>query len=317
MKTSLTYAVAAAAGVASATATGAPNKTDFTKEELEKSTRAFVRENSAKIKFTNNRGRPQNRNLRQLTSSRWAGKGGKSGAGSGSWSDDRWNDDWKHGDDWKKVDDWKSGDDWKKVDDWKGSHSWSGKSGKSGSDKWKSDSKWRSGDDWKGHDDKAFYILPSSCPGQCITSDVNGDYEMETVLKTCRHDKDYKWNVLSDGSYVMIESYDRPHWCIAVDYKDGDDDKFFEDACKGDYFLALKECGEYGTQWYFTGGQMVSSMCWAGGLSSFMAVSLDKGKEKCEDSLTVEGETISDAIFRADTFMFVSHLPKAPFELYD
>jgi len=286
MKT-ITYALAAA-GAASAAA-GASKKAEWTKEELVESTRAFVRENREHIKFIRN-----SRNLRKVTSShsdKWkrGGKSEKSGISDlGDWSGSSHSED----------------------SDWSGSGSgWSdsGKSGKSGKG-----GRAGGGGDWDGiHKEEAFYILPTSCPGQCISSNVDEDYEFEDVIETCKHDASQKWNVLSDGSYVMIESYDRPHWCISVDYKDGDKDEAFEETCMGEYYLALKECGSYGSQWYFTGGQLISSMCWAGGLSSYMSVYLDDDK-KCEGYVSVWGETPNDAVMRADTFMFVSHLPKAP-----
>jgi len=274
----------AAAGVASVAAE-ASKTSEWTKQELEESTLAFVRENEKHIKFV------RNRNIRKLKSSRsdtWqrelrGGKGGKSWSG---WSGST---DWSHSE--------HSG--------WSGSGSgWSGKSGKSG----------RGGDHWDGvHKEEAFYILPTSCPGKCITSDVDEDYTFKDAVEPCKHDESQKWNVLSDGSYVMVESYDRPHWCISVDYQDGDKDETFVDTCMGEYYLALKECGSYGTQWYFTGGQLISSMCWAGGLSSYMAVFLDDDK-KCLDNVSVYGKSPNDAIMRADTFMFVSHLPDSPVE---
>ena len=277
--------IIAAAGVASAAAEESKNL-EWTKQDLEESTLAFVRENERHIKFV------RNRNLRKLKSSRsdtWqrklsGGKGGK--GGSTGWGDSE--DSYWSGSDWSG-----SGSGWSR----------SGKSGKSGS----------GGGDWGGgHKEEAFYILPSSCPGKCISSGVNEQYEFEDAVETCEQDKSQKWNVLSDGSYIMVESYDRPHWCISVNYHDGDDDKTFEDACE-EQFLALKECGSYGTQWYFTGGQLISSMCWAGGLSSYMAVQMDD--KQCESNLAVYGKAPNDAIMRADTFMFVSHLPKSPIDV--
>ena len=290
MKKTAAFAIAAA-GVASAAAADVTTKLEWTKEELEKSTRAFVKENRKHVKFI------RNRNLRQLTSSTTrkmgGGKGGKENISDwGGWSESTV---WSHSEN--------SG--WSGTDDgWSGS----GKSGKSGRS--------RGGGDWVdgGHKEEAFYILPTACPGQCISSDVNEEYEFSEVIKTCKHDESQKWNVLSDGSYVMIESYDRPHWCMAVDYKDGDKDEAFEKTCMGEYYLALKECGSYGTQWYFTGGQLISSMCWAGGLSSYMSVYLDDDK-KCQDYVSVWGETPKEALMRADTFMFVSHLPESPVEV--
>mmetsp|Transcript_9154 Transcript_9154/g.13151 ORF Transcript_9154/g.13151 Transcript_9154/m.13151 type:complete len:293 (+) Transcript_9154:109-987(+) len=285
---SVTYVIAAA-GVASAASGGSKNL-EWTKQELEESTQAFVRENEENVKFV------RNKNLRKLKSSssdtwRRELRGGKGGKVSGGWSG--------------------SGS---------GSSGWSGSGSGSGSgDGWSQGGKGgktgRGGDYLGGgHAEEAFCILPTSCAGKCISSDVDEDYAFKDALETCDHDESQKWNVLSDGSYVMVESYDKPHWCISVNYQDGDEDETFEETCKGEYYLALKECGAYGTQWYFTGGQLISSMCWAGGLSSYMSVYLDDDKE-CEDNLSVYGKSPNDAVMRADTFMFVSHLPESPIEV--
>ena len=65
---------------------------------------------------------------------------------------------------------------------------------------------------------------------------------MTDVVKTCAHGADsMMWRVKSDGSYVMIESYDHPGMCIAVDYEKGDDEVMLAQTCyNGELFL--KEC---------------------------------------------------------------------------
>ena len=99
MKTA-TYIIAAAAGVASAVA---EESKKWTKQELEESTKAFVKENKRHVKLV------RNKNLRKLKASRsdtWqrrklsGGKGGKTPNawdGSTGWGDSE-DSDWSGGD---------------------------------------------------------------------------------------------------------------------------------------------------------------------------------------------------------------------------
>ena len=118
-------------------------------------------------------------------------------------------------------------------------------------------------------------MLPVACPNSCVSSHLSGNYEFIDSIKECReYEETQLWGVVSDGSYIMIESYDQKGKCIAVDYKSGDSDLMIAKTCfNGE--LVLKDCydTEYGTEWYFTGGQLVNSFCWAAGLSSVMTVS--------------------------------------------
>ena len=127
------------------------------------------------------------------------------------------------------------------------------------------------------------------------------------------------WMVRSDGSYIMIESYDDPGMCIAVDYESGDDKAMAAATCfNGE--LMLKPCRDtkYGTEWYFTGGQLVNTFCWGVGLSSYMTIFVDEKEGKlikeCKKDVAVWG-AVDEAILKADTFMFVNHLPETPFFL--
>merc|ERR1719203_1935275 len=125
--------------------------------------------------------------------------------------------------------------------------------------------------------------------------------------------------VRSDGSYVMVESRARPGMCIGVDHEAGDDRAMLAKTCYNGE-LVLRDCRPPGddddgggeaagpasaVERYFTGGQLVSSLCWGAGLSSMMTVFLDD-----------EGDN-EDAVIKADTFMFVSRLPIAPFFVDD
>ena len=125
------------------------------------------------------------------------------------------------------------------------------------------------------------------------------------------------WRVISDGSYIMIESYNNPGMCISVDYEPFDDETMVANTCN-DGVLMLRDCNSvYGAEWYFTGGQLINSFCWAAGLSSMMTVNIeDADSYTCEKDVAVYGR-IDEAVLKADTFMFVNRLPAAPLFIYD
>jgi len=167
-----------------------------------------------------------------------------------------------------------------------------------------------------------YYILPSACPNECVTSNVTPDTrEFTDALKPCVADeKSHEWLVHSDGSYVMIESYDQPHMCMGVDYEAGDDQALLATTCYNGE-LVLRDCDdEYGTEWYFTGGQLVSALCWRAGVSSTMTVFLDGDSNddvrECQKDVAVWGAN-GEALLKADTFLFVTRLPDAPFFIED
>lgn len=288
--------IAAIAGMAAAvdehqsSSSGSQRLDGLTKEKLEQTTRQFVEANLGggrrlTKQHTSATSGGKQRALRSSSTrkGRISGKGGKWGNGSGDWGG-----------------------------------AWSGKSGKGG--KWWGGSgksgKWSgsSSGDW-GHEE-LFYLLPTACPNECISSHVTSDHEMIDSIKKCKEDEETQmWLVKSDGSYIMIESYDEPGMCIAVDYEHGDDNEMLAKTCyNGELFL--KDCdSEYGTEWYFTGGQLVNSLCWGTGLSSFMTVFLDDDEkmntQECLKDVAVWGGN-DEAVLKADTFMFVNRLPMAP-----
>ena len=139
---------------------------------------------------------------------------------------------------------------------------------------------------------------------------MSKENEMTDSLDDCYAlDTTQMWLVRSDSSYVMIESYDCPGMCISVDYEIGDDDKMIDETCYNGE-LMLKDCNsEYGTEWYFTGGQLINSFCWGMGTSSVMTIFMNNGV--CESSVAVFGLD-EEAIMKADTFMFVNRLPHSP-----
>ena len=145
---------------------------------------------------------------------------------------------------------------------------------------------------------------------------------MVDALKECSdHAENQMWLVRSDGSYVMIESYDEPGKCIAVDFENGDDEKMVAKTCYNGE-LVLKDCyhADYGAEWYFTGGQLINGFCWGAGLASMMTVFIEDKKnqliKECKKDVAVWGP-IDEAVLKADTFMFVNRLPDAPFFIRD
>ena len=76
---------------------------------------------------------------------------------------------------------------------------------------------------------------------------------------------------------VRIESCYHHDMCIAVDYERGDGESMLAQTCYNGE-LVLRACdAEYGTEWYFMGGQLVNSLCWGAGLSSVMTVFFEDG----------------------------------------
>jgi hypothetical protein len=141
---------------------------------------------------------------------------------------------------------------------------------------------------------------------------------MSDAVEICQDDElTQMWLVRSDGTYVMIESYDNPGMCISVDYEDGDNEGMVAETCL-DGILMLRDCHSvYGTEWYFTGGQLINSFCWAAGLSSMMTVNIKDGDNyECEKDVGVFGR-INEPVLKADSFMFVNRLPRAPFHVLD
>ncbi len=165
---------------------------------------------------------------------------------------------------------------------------------------------------------QVFFLLPAACPNKCISSHVSTYDEMIDNIKVCQVDEPSQmWRVISDGSYIMIESYNNPGMCISVDYEANDDEAMVAETCL-DGVLMLKDCNSvYGVEWYFTGGQLINSFCWAAGLSSMMTVNLEgKDSYTCQKDVAVYG-AIEEPLLKADTFMFVNRLPEAPFYISD
>lgn len=163
-----------------------------------------------------------------------------------------------------------------------------------------------------------FRMLPLACPGHCVSSYTNQNFEMTNSLARCSGplDEAQWWKVHSDGSYVLLESYNTG-LCVSVDFEYGDTPDILRKACSNG-IVTLRVCGEdHGTQWYFTGGQLINSLCWGAGISSALTVFPDPDKKgKCDGAISVYGST-DGPILRSDTFMFVNRVPEAPFDVDD
>eukprot|EP00578_Thalassiosira_sp_NH16_P006384 CAMPEP_0181122358 /NCGR_PEP_ID=MMETSP1071-20121207/25267_1 /TAXON_ID=35127 /ORGANISM="Thalassiosira sp., Strain NH16" /LENGTH=357 /DNA_ID=CAMNT_0023207315 /DNA_START=93 /DNA_END=1166 /DNA_ORIENTATION=- len=308
---------------------------EFTTEHLETETRRFIETRLLKrspVALDSAGGLEEQRKLRDGSTRKERqqnrnGKASKPGW-DGTWDGHGLGPGFGHGSE-PGHGDWHSGKSGKAGGSWGGSGSrGSGKSGKSGGgsggwddDGW-SDDDWSDDGGWHGGGmphKELFYLLPAACPDECISSLVTSSDEMIQSLIRCDSKDDAQlWLVRSDGSYIMIESYDDPGMCIAVDYEQGDDKKMAASTCfNGE--LVLKPCkAEYGTEWYFTGGQLINTFCWGVGLSSLMTIFINdkKGKliKECEKDVAVWG-AVDEAVLKADTFMFVNHLPNAPFSI--
>ena len=291
---------------------------DMTTEDLELVTRQFVESNIGKIRITNNNNRGVGKGRRRLNGH----KGPHDGPHDGADDDDCDDDDVEGSTD---------------VEQGSGHTKHSGKSGKG-------EESWVAGDPDPdevsnsqqlrrficchyslctfelttvrsfNHTVQLYYLLPVACPGECIASAVGGTYGNElvhSVYECDELDTAQMWLVRSDSSYIQIESYECPGMCIAVDYERGDNAQFVDQTCYNGV-LTLKDCNsEFGTEWYFTGGQLVNSFCWGMGRSAMMTIPIVGNGDACSYTVEVFGGDES-SIMKADTFMFVNRLPNSP-----
>ncbi len=141
---------------------------------------------------------------------------------------------------------------------------------------------------------------------------------MANSMVPCNNrDLTQRWSIQTIGSYIKIESFRNRGKCIAIDFETGDSRMMVREACESG-ILMMKDCDtEYGSEWYFTGGQLISSVCWGFGVSTYMTAKFEgRKKNECEPALSVWGGE-GDVLLRADTFMFTNNLPRSPFQIYD
>ncbi|KAL3803128.1 hypothetical protein HJC23_003403 [Cyclotella cryptica] len=142
----------------------------------------------------------------------------------------------------------------------------------------------------------AYYIGPLSCPNQCV--DVSGvDFLsglLSNAIRRCDNESiDQRWKVHNDETFLKIESMTYPDMCIAIRDRT---------SCSGGT-LALGDCADHESMWYFTGGQLISAYCWVNGFTNVMGVIPNVGG-RCDPSLNGYPGTDS-LVVRADVFMFI------------
>ena len=133
----------------------------------------------------------------------------------------------------------------------------------------------------------SMFLVPFSCPRKCIDGAVQpNDTELDNAIKDCDEKNDLQqWNIYYKDEFMKIEA--TKDWCIGVEEVK---------TCQGIKApLSLVQCSDPGSDWYFTGGQLVSALCWSRGKSRLMSVD-----EDCEGSLKLYDEPD-----RGTMFMFV------------
>ena len=169
----------------------------------------------------------------------------------------------------------------------------------------------KTGKSGKSGKSESYHIAPFSCPGRCIDAE-GADYnsgELSNAVQSCNVDGSHgytqQWLVHQDTTFVKVESYAYEGQCIGVFYEPGDSAEDIEGACGfgEDAELALRPCDSTSTNWYFTGGQLLSAFCWLNGFSSTMAIGVDK--RKCSGDLVLYGGNSFGDLSREDTFLFV------------
>jgi len=151
-----------------------------------------------------------------------------------------------------------------------------------------------------------FLIAPFSCPRKCLDgAGTNADMELNSTIMECNpNTMTHKWSVDEIGSVIKIENVGRPGLCISAFYLPGDSERDIEMACT-DGTLALLNCTQASSEWYFTGGQLLSQFCWDNGVSASMSVTIDDNNV-CVGDIYAEGTGGSgDMIWRTDTFLFL------------
>ncbi len=110
-------------------------------------------------------------------------------------------------------------------------------------------------------DFKGMYLLPFGCPRLCVDGAYapNSD-ELNGAIQGCDlSEETQEWKIHYDNEIMKFEGYPEHEegYCIGVD-----------SACGEKSTLSLVECEEPESEWYFTGGQLVSAYCWSRALGS-------------------------------------------------
>ncbi len=180
-----------------------------------------------------------------------------------------------------------------------------------------------------------FFVTSASCPQECLSANYALDSHLlaDSIEQCDAESYHQQWEFLKVGTFNMLKNVgasdddESTDWCLGVVPQEAGDlevhwhlgaHSIFEKAgpgaglkevgqslwdgpeamCNGGK-LGLVSCGDSASQWYATGGEFISSHCYALGFSSFLSV--DEG---CND-LFVSMATPDDAITRAQTFLAV------------
>lgn len=152
----------------------------------------------------------------------------------------------------------------------------------------------KSGKGSKAGDYEYYYMAPSVCQDTCIDADDEnvGTGDLDIALTSCSThamgSRTQQWILRTSNDIVRVESSAYLGECIAVS---------LEDSCSGD--LQLLPCDNPGALWYFTGGQLLSLLCWSGGVSAAMSVSYKADASTCDKLMAYEVNIATDASSRA------------------
>jgi len=127
-------------------------------------------------------------------------------------------------------------------------------------------------------DYNGMYLLPFGCPGKCVQEEYKpGEFELEEAILECDlSNAKQEWMIHYYDEIMKFEGYEMGY-CIGVD-----------NACD-DSKLSLVHCDEPESEWYFTGGKLISGFCWSHRGQS-KVLSVDSGCAQLELSDTVDPE---------------------------
>ena len=128
-------------------------------------------------------------------------------------------------------------------------------------------------------DYNGMYLLPFGCPGKCVQEKYEpGETELTGAIKECNLSEDsQEWMIHYYDEIMKFEGYEMG-WCIGVD-----------NACD-DSELYLVDCDEPESEWYFTGGKLISGFCWSHrGQSKVLSVDSTCAELELSDTVDPEG----------------------------
>jgi len=111
------------------------------------------------------------------------------------------------------------------------------------------------------------FLVPFECPRKC----VDGVYQpnsstLGSAVQDCNVMEDtQQWNIHYNDQFMKFEGHAsfEKHWCIGVDSLA---------TCKTSKApLSFVPCDDPRSDWYFTGGRLISGYCWVNNVSSVMS----------------------------------------------